>query len=242
MYQKPSGEVFVSITIIIVFLFSIYWLLELVQNLLQTQKMAPIIKVFQSLLFICAGVYLVGQQILPRNLFFIPGWVAGLLAGHILYTLGFLITVGFNPIVKKQFLSFLPLLRFSFLSPVILGRTFTVALTEEIIYRATVQSILLDIIKNVPVTLLMVAIAFTLVHEHIFQNQLRQNIEFLLFSIIIGILYLITNDLGFVTILHFIRNMESNYLEYQEKLQEINDPEKCLDELEKTLFQTGGVS
>ncbi len=192
-------------------------------------------------MLVCAIIYLLVQQVLPRNFFSIPGWIAGLLIGHVLYTLGFFITVGFNPIVKKQFLSFYQLLRFCFLSPVILGRTLIIALTEEIIYRATIQSVLLEIIKNVPITILIVAISFTLVHEHIFQNQLRQNIEFLLFSIFISVLYLITNDLGFVTLLHFIRNMESNYLEYQEKLQEINDPETCLDELEKTLFPTGGV-
>lgn len=192
-------------------------------------------------MLVCAVVYLVAQQVLPRNFFSIPGWIAGLLVGHVLYALGFLITVGCNPVVKKQFLSFYQLLRFCFLSPVILGRTFTIAFTEEVIYRATIQPVLLGIIKNAPATILIVAIAFTLVHEHIFQNQLRQNIEFLLFSIIIGILYFITNDLGCVTFLHFIRNMESIYLEYQEKLQEMDDPEKCLDELERTLFSTGGV-
>lgn len=230
-----------SIKIILVVLFSIYFLLELYRNFFKVQRLNTVIKITQSLLLIFAVVYLVSLQILPRNLFFVPNWIAGLLLGHILYTIGFLITIGFNPIVKNQFLSFGKILHFSFLSPVLLGRTFTVALTEEIIYRATIQPILIGIIGNAFIAILIVSITFTLVHEHIFRNQLRQNIEFLIFSVIISILYLITNDLGFVTILHFIRNMESNYLEYQEKLQEINDPEKCMDELEKTLSEVGGV-
>ena len=231
-----------SIRIILVVLFSMYFLLELCRHFFQIQKLTAIVKIIQSLLLICAVVYLIVQQILPRNLFFVPNWITGLLLGHILYTLGFLIIVGFNPIVKNQFLSFLQVCRFSFLSPMILGRTFIVALTEEIIYRATIQPILIGIIGNVVIAILIVSITFTLVHEHIFKNQLRQNVEFLIFSVIISILYLITNDLGFVTMVHFIRNMESNYLEFQEKLQETNDPEKCLDELERTLFEVSGVS
>lgn len=230
-----------SIKTFLIILFSIYLLLELLRNLFHIQKLAPLIKGVQSLLLVCAVSYLVLQQVLPRNFFSIHGWILGLLSGHVLYTLGFLITVGFDPIVKRQFLSLPQLISFCSLSPLILGRTFTVALTEEIIYRATIQPVLMEIIKNTPITILIVAVAFTLVHEHIFRNQLRQNIEFLVFSIIIGILYLLTNDLGFVTILHFIRNMESNYLEFQEKLQETEDIDKCLDELEKTLFPTGGV-
>lgn len=231
-----------SIPIILVVLFSMYFLLELSRNFFRIQRLTAIVKIVQSLLLICAAVYLIVQQILPRSLFFVPNWITGLLLGHVLYTVGFLIIAGFNPIVKNQFLSFFQVLRFSFASPVILGRTFVVALTEEIIYRATIQPILIGIIGNAIVAILIVSITFTLVHEHIFQNQMRQNIEFLLFSVIISILYLMTNDLGFVTIIHFIRNMESNYLEFQEKLQEINDPEKCMDELEKTLFGIGGVS
>ncbi len=165
----------------------------------------------------------------------------GLILGHILYTLGFFIIVGFDEVVKKQFLSLAKILHFSFLSPLILSRTFSVALTEEIIYRASLQPILTEKIQNPVISILIVALVFTLVHEHIFRNQSEQNIEFLLFSIIIGFLYYLTNDLGFVTILHFIRNMESTYLEFQEKMLETNDTDKCIDELEKTLFQTGGV-
>ncbi|MGC8737603.1 MAG: CPBP family glutamic-type intramembrane protease [Candidatus Hydrogenedens sp.] len=231
-----------NIKIILVVLFSLNFLLELCRNFFQIQKLTTIVKIIQSLLLICAIFYLFIQQILPRNLFFVPNWIVGLVLGHILYTIGFLITVGFNSIVKNQFLSFLQVFRFSFLSPVLLGKTFTVALTEEIIYRATIQPILIGIMGSPAIAILIVSLTFTLVHEHIFQNQLRQNIEFLIFSIIISILYHVTNDLGFVTILHFIRNMESNYLEYLDKLQEINDPDKCMDELERTLFEGGGVS
>lgn len=231
-----------SIRVILVVLFSMYFLLELCRNLFQIQRLTTIVKIIQSLLLICAIVYLVTQQILPRSLFFVPNWIIGLVLGHILYTIGFIIIVGFNTVVKNHFLSFFRVFRFSFLSPVILGRTFMVALTEEIIYRATIQPVLIGIIGNTVVAILIVSITFTLVHEHIFQNQLRQNIEFMLFSVIISILYLITNDLGFVTIVHFIRNMESNYLEFQEKLQDINDPDKCIDELERTLFDAGGIS
>jgi len=231
----------VSIKVSFILVFSIYLFLEFFQNLIQTQKFARPIKVIQSFLLAGSVFYLVIQQVLPRGLFSVQGWIFGLLLGHILYTLGFFITVGFHPIIKIQLLSLLKLIHFSFLSPVILGRTFTVALSEEIIYRAVIQSVLIETLRNVPLAILIVAVAFTLVHEHIFQNHRRQNIEFLLFSVIIGIFYYITNDLGFVTIIHFIRNMESIYLEFQEKNIEIKDTNKCLDELEKMLFQTGGV-
>lgn len=223
---------------IFILFFVIYFVLEFFQNISQTHKFSVLTRIIQTGVFLFAVGYLVAHHILPRNFFSVPGWIAGLLLGHVFYSLGFLITVGFDPIVKKQFLSLLDLIRFSWLSPVILGRTFTVALTEEIIYRAGIQSILIEKIQNVPMVILVVAIAFTLVHKHIFHNRVSQNIEFLFFSIIIGVLYHITQDLGFVTILHFVRNMESIYLEFQEKLQEINDVDKCLDEMEKELFST----
>ncbi len=223
-------------------IFSIYFLLSLFQNLFQNKGVSPITKICQFILIIYAITYLVIQQILPRNLFSVHSWILGLVIGHILYTAGFVVTVGFDGIVKKQLLSFWKLLGFSFLSPIILGRTLGVAITEEIVYRGSVQTILTNTLQNAFFSILIVAITFTLVHEHIFKNEPRQNIEFLLFSIMLGILYHFTNDLALVTAIHFIRNMESNYLEFLEKIQEVNNLDQCLDELEKSSFNLDGAN
>jgi len=228
-------------TYALLIIFSIYFLFSLFQNLFQNKSIIPITKICQFLLLIYAITYLVIQQVLPRNLFSIPSWILGLFIGHILYTIGFVITVGFDGIVKKQFLSFWKLLGFTFLSPTILGRTLGVAITEEIVYRGAVQTVLIHTLQNAFLSILIIAITFTLVHEHIFKNELRQNFEFLLFSIVLGMLYHFTNDLALVITIHFIRNMESNYLEFWEKMQEVNNLDQCLDELEKTLFNSGGA-
>ncbi|HOV33083.1 MAG TPA: CPBP family glutamic-type intramembrane protease [Candidatus Hydrogenedens sp.] len=228
-------------TYAILVIFSIYFLFSLFQNLFQNKSIVPITKISQFILLIYAITYLVIQQILPRNLFSIPSWILGLVLGHILYTVGFFITVGSDGIVKKQFLSFRKLLGFAFLSPIILGRTLGVAITEEIVYRCAVQTVLTHTLQNAFLSILIIAITFTLVHEHIFQNELRQNFEFLFFSIMLGLLYHFTNDLALVTAIHFIRNMESNYLEFLEKMQEVNNLDQCLDEIEKTLFNSGGA-
>ncbi|HOK09469.1 MAG TPA: type II CAAX endopeptidase family protein [Candidatus Hydrogenedens sp.] len=222
-------------------IFVIYILLEFTRNLFKKNFFSSLTKMCQFVLLICSIIYLAIIGILPRNLFNISSWIIGLILGHIVYTIGFFITIGFNELVKNQFLSIQKILRFSVLSPIILSRTMTIALTEEIIYRASLQTILINVTAKPILSVFIISIAFTLVHEHVFVNNIRQNIEFVVFSIFLGFAYYLTSDLGLVTIIHFIRNMESNYLEYQEKLIEEPDEERCLTELEQSLFSPNGV-
>lgn len=75
---------------------------------------------------------------------------------------------------------------------------------EEFLWRASAQQFLEDIFTNAPSAILMTACLFTLLH----QKKLKLNaerIEFLVFSIILGLIYYFTASLLFVVLVHAMR-------------------------------------
>ena len=75
---------------------------------------------------------------------------------------------------------------------------------EEFLWRASAQQFLEDILTNAPSAILMTACLFTLLH----QKKLKLNaerIEFLVFSVILGLIYYFTASLLFVVLVHAMR-------------------------------------
>lgn len=222
----------------IVGLFVMYVMLEVGENLLKYNWLPKCVGVSQFALLLISIIYLFNYTIFPRNLLFFPTWLMGILIGHLLYTLGLILT-SWNLQMVSHLISFLNILKFCFLSPLILSRTFTGAVIEEVIYRGFFQAILADYFKSYLIGILIVAIGFSLVHKHIFKSSLLQSVEFFVFSIVLGVLYYFTYDLGLVTMVHFWRNMSTNYLDYLEKIEENRDSEQAISEFEKQISFLG---
>ncbi|MCX8063691.1 MAG: CPBP family intramembrane metalloprotease [Candidatus Hydrogenedentes bacterium] len=215
-------------------LFVGYIILDLGGNLLKFKWLSKFLGFSQFIILLVSIFYLLTHTIFPRNLMFVPTWLIGILVAHILYTCGLIFTSG-RLQMAGYFFSLPKMVRFCFLSPLILSRTFSGAVIEEIIYRGFFQTIFANYFRSHSIAILIVAIGFLLVHKHIFNSSLIQNVEFFVFSIILGTLFYITNDLGLVVMIHFWRNMSTNYLDYLEKLEDNGDIEGAISELESQL-------
>ncbi len=215
-----------------------YVILDLIEHFIQRNWFSKLLGVLQFIIFLISLFYLFTFTIFPRNFLFFPSWLPGIVLGHILYTLGLIITTG-NLLMWKHIASFGDIIKFCFLSPLILGRTFAGAVLEEIIYRGCFQTIFIRYLNNPLLGIMIVAFGFLLVHKHIFDSTMTQNIEFFVFSIILGIIYYYTDDLGLVSMIHFFRNMSTSYLDFVEKFEEKGDREQAIAEMESQLSQAG---
>jgi len=106
-------------------------------------------------------------------------------------------------------------------------RFFSVAVVEEIIYRAAAQPLLMDLPGGAWTAILATALLFSLVHDHVYHNTPAGSAEFLAFALLLGLLYHVTGSLTLVIMIHVMRNLESVYLEYLVLVDETGDPEKA---------------
>ncbi|HQE84626.1 MAG TPA: CPBP family intramembrane metalloprotease, partial [Candidatus Hydrogenedentes bacterium] len=111
-----------------------------------------------------------------------------------------------------------------------------VAITEEIIYRATAQSSFVSLLGHAWAGIVLTAVLFSVVHAHFFRNSFSQSLEFVLFAVLIGVLYWSTGSLIFVIAIHAIRNIEIAYIEFLGKLEELGDEQQALREVERSVL------
>lgn len=134
---------------------------------------------------------------------------------------------------------------FSFLAdhPYILTRFIFVGVSEEIIYRAAAQPILIDALRSAtwfsPTTsaaigIVLVAAVFSLVHKHFFENSLIVSLEFVAFALLLGALYYITHSLTLVILIHTLRDIEICFLEYVVKVEQLGDRQRAAEAIEET--------
>jgi len=159
---------------------------------------------------------------------------AGLALGHVIFACSVLATHKIWRDALTHFTDVKMLGWFLKESPDLLFRFFGVALTEEIIYRAAAQPVLASMVSSIPLAVILTAFVFSVVHKHFFRNSFSLSLEFLVFAVLLGALYYWTHSLILVVMVHAVRNLESVYLEYLQKLDELGDAQEALRALEDT--------
>lgn len=159
---------------------------------------------------------------------------AGIVLGHVVFAFSVLATHKVWRDALTHFADVKMMGWFLKESPDLLLRFFGVALTEEIIYRAAAQPVLTSMVSSVPLAVVLTAFVFSVVHKHFFRNSFSLSLEFLVFAVLLGALYYWTNSLILVVMVHAVRNLESIYLEYLQKLDELGDEQQALRALEDT--------
>lgn len=157
----------------------------------------------------------------------------GVLAGHIIFVLSLLITHQSFEDAASHLFDFGALWNFAMDSPIVLTRFLSVAVAEEMIWRAAAQPLAIELTGSTWAGLLAVAVGFSVVHRHFFENAFLVSAEFVGFAILLGVLYDRTGSFILVTVIHAVRDIEIAYLEYLIKVDELGDPELAAKEIER---------
>ena len=196
-------------------------------------------------LFILAAIFAHQSGQLSRALVS-PIWIAlGLAAGHLVFGLSLLMTHRSTGDVSSHFFDFGSVWRFVVDHPSVLARFVYVGVSEEIIWRAAGQPLAIRAFSDTlgsaansgvatAAGIVVIALAFSAVHEHFLRNTLLVSLEFLLFALLTGALFQLTGSLIFVIIVHALRDIEIAYLEYIIRVHELGNEALAADEVERT--------
>ena len=159
---------------------------------------------------------------------------AGLILGHVVFCLSLLATHRVWRDVWEHLFGVKPLCLFLKENPDMMLRFLGISCIEEVIYRAVAQPVANEWIGHALPAIVIVAIAFALVHKHFFRNEFGQSAEFIVFALLLGWLYYWTNSLLLVILVHVVRNLESVYLEYLVKVDELGGEQQAMEAIERT--------
>ncbi len=197
-----------------------------------------------STLFVLAVVHAFGSGQFSRALVS-PPWIGlGLIAGHLIFGLSLLVTHRSAEDASSHFFDFGSVWRFIVDHPSVLARFIYVGFTEEVIWRAAGQPMAIDALRGLfgPNSqpriaewagILIVAAAFSAVHEHFLKNSPLVSLEFLLFALLLGALFQFTGSLILVIVIHGLRDIEIAYLEYIIRVHELGDETLAAGEVER---------
>ncbi len=192
----------------------------------------PNVYLLQSPLFLLAIVLAAGEGFLGRGLISPPHILLGILAGHLTFAVSVWVTHRNSRDAWQHFTHIGPILHFFKESPALLLRFLFISVVEEIIYRGALQPLLIAWTGSPAWSILLVAILFSMVHWHFFRNRAPDSLEFLAFSVLLGVLFHLTGNLALVIMIHTLRNLEIVYLEYLVKLEAYNDEARALQSIE----------
>lgn len=179
----------------------------------------------QTPLFLAACVIAFRMGAFGRELVFPPAIVAGLIVGHAVFGLSLWAVHRVYADAWALFADLPSLFAFLKECPNLLLKTFMLSVTEELIYRVAAQGLLVEALGRPAIAIAAVAIAFALTHRHFYRNGLRESGEFLLFSLLLGVLYHYSGSLILVTLVHAVRNIEIAHVDYVSKLYELEEDE-----------------
>lgn len=214
----------------------IYLVVTLIVNAFQKEddpkRSSPISVLIQAPLFLLALYITVDQETLSRELVSLPRILAGLLLGHVVFAVSIVLTQGSLGGAVRQFTALGAVIRFLSNNPMVIIRFLMVSLTEEIIYRAAAQPLLIEKVGSPLWGILAVAVIFSVTHWHFFRNPPMQSLEFVLFALLLGGLYYATGSLALVVMIHGVRNMEIVYLEYLVHKDKLGSAQAAQDEID----------
>ncbi|MDP7639676.1 MAG: CPBP family intramembrane metalloprotease [Candidatus Hydrogenedentes bacterium] len=199
---------------------------------------------FQTVIFLLGARLAYDWGALSRDLLSPVAIAAGLLAGHFIFGLSLLATHSSMEDARGHFLDFGSVWDFVVEHPYVLSRFIYVGISEEIIWRGATQPALasalgwglgdgIDPLWPTLAAIGIVAVAFSVVHDHFFHNAPMVTAEFLGFALLLGVLYYWTGSLIMVIIIHAVRDIEIAYLEFAINVHEFGDEEKAAAEVER---------
>ncbi len=154
----------------------------------------------------------------------------GLATGHVIFGFSIFATHLSLRDAWAHFFDFGPIWNFTMDSPSVLTRFIGVAFAEELIWRVVGQTLAIAALGAylnergaAALGILLVALAFVVIHKHFFQNTWYVSLEFIAFSVLIGAIYYGTQSFIMAIVIHALRDIEIAYLEYLEKVEELGD-------------------
>jgi membrane protease YdiL (CAAX protease family) len=190
--------------------------------------------VLQGIVLSVAAVWAWNQALLTRYIWSPFDISLGIVTGHVLFFFALLITHRQPGDVFRLFLSFRDIFRFVARAPLLCVRLLGLCLVEELVYRVAGQSILIQLLPASWLAVILTAVFFSVMHGHFFRSGWVSAIEFFLFSLVIGALYAFTWSISIVVFVHFIRNLESTYLDYVSLVQDGIAPEDAVKTIENS--------
>jgi len=222
--------------IVFVASFAAYVVYSLVVNRAEADETDPGKKplgvLFQTPLFFIGAYLAYHFGALGRGLVSPPHFLGGIVLGHVFFTVSVIATNGSISAALAHGADVRGLWRFLVEAPGIMGRFLLVSFSEEFIYRAALQPLLIAWTGSVWIGIAIVAAGFSVTHWHFFRNPPAQSVEFVVFSVALGVMYWLTANLLLVTMVHTVRNLEIVYLEYRARVDELGDETAALNAIE----------
>lgn len=200
------------------------------------QKLGVFRVAVQLPLFVLAAYLAVRSGAIDRRLVSLVEILPALAAGHLIFVVSVLATHTSLRDSWEIFKDWESLRDFFVNNPYLTFRTIQISFTEEVIYRAVLQSLLVLWWGPLP-AILFAAAVFTISHEHVFRNSWRETLEFVAFSLLLGALYYATSSLAAVVAIHVVRNFEIASLEFSARVQETGSEEEAQLELDQRYRQ-----
>ncbi len=202
----------------------------------ETPRARPSLAVLllQTPLFFLACWIAWQREAFSRDLVFPVSIFCGVVLGHLIFCVSLLATHRVWRDVLEHLADLRALGAFLKENPDLMLRFFGVALTEEIIYRAAAQPLLAEWTGRPLLSIVVVAVVFSLVHRHFFRNEVAQSAEFVVFALLLGGLYYASGSLILVVLVHTVRNLESVFLEYLAKVEELGGEAQAQEVIEQT--------
>ncbi|MBI2426171.1 MAG: CPBP family intramembrane metalloprotease [Candidatus Hydrogenedentes bacterium] len=190
----------------------------------------------QGPLFVLACVLGWRAGVFGRELVSVYYLGAGLLIGHLIFGISLLSTHRKIGDTLRVLLDLPSLWAFAVETPGLLFRFLLVSFSEELIYRVALQSTLIEMAPSssygVTFAVGITALSFSVVHWHFFRNRILDSVEFAGFAVLLGLLYMWTQSLLLVVVIHTLRNLEIVYLEYMRQLIERGDAQSAMEAIE----------
>ncbi len=189
--------------------------------------------IVQTPLFLLACYIGAAQGVFSRGLVSLPALCAGLLLGHLVFSVSLSITHRGLGDAARHCIAPSGLLHFLVETPNLLFRFLLVSVTEELIYRVAAQTLLIGVIGRPVLAIGIVALLFSLAHGHFLRSRPADSLEFIAFAALLGALYYATNSFLLVATLHTVRNLEIVFLEYRGKLDELGGDVQAIEAIER---------
>jgi len=173
---------------------------------------------------------------IDRALFSLPLLLLGLIAGHVIFVCSVLLTHRVASDAWQVLLDLAGPRDFFVNNPNVVIRITHLSLTEELIYRAVLQAILIDY-AGPGLGIGLTAALFALSHEHLFRNRFWESLEFVVFSVFLGALYFYTSSLALVVTIHAVRNFAIAHIEFHGRVEELGSEAAAQAELDRAMRQ-----
>jgi membrane protease YdiL (CAAX protease family) len=184
-------------------------------------------------LTVLALVYAFRSDVFTRQLIS-PVYIAiGLIVGHLIFVVSLSVTQRSLSGAASHVIGIGPIWSFAIESPAVLTRFVWGAFAEELIYRAAAQPMLIGVTRSPVIGIALTAALFVVIHREVIRGSVTVTIEFVAFSVLLGVLYYWTGSFVLVLVIHAVRNVESTYIDYLMKVEELGDEAQAAEAIDQ---------